>query len=550
MPAVIICPNFSQQDILDLFDRLLPLDYLGPMKNDSGPGYEFLQAVAKMTERESIAVARVECGLLFLGAEGGAKATGTVEFYRETATAMILLSKTSNAGTTATVISDAELAATPGALVGRLLRFRSGPARGQTRAVTANTATTITVSPAFAPAPTAAGGDDYTVELSGLTAKTGTVVTTSNGGRDFLTTQDVLLTNIQTLLSAVLSDVAVTATVYDTTGFPASGTLLVEGEEITYTGTTATTFTGLVRGTNGTTAAAHAIDVEVHQKSNLVVSAPVQAIAEGWEWNVPGVVTTAAGELLPGDIDIVEKLIQVDSLFPTVATFYDATIQVRNIAAMSGGKAGMLDQLGFDRGLPRRFGESDDAYRFRVRALPDTVSPDAIQRTVKDILTPYGASADFEFIETFDPNYQMCWDAPSPNAGTPTFDPSADLALSEVFVYDDTRPASPFMNRWLDEIEMRGAFIVVLPNLATLLDQGMTWGDTAVTAGDHDAAATGGKRAFSAWGIPSTGISPLITPSFWGAGDAKKEALYVSIFDILQAIKAAGVAAIIELEGN
>lgn len=48
-----------------------------------------------------------------------------------------------------------------------------------------------------------------------------------------------------------------TITVDATTGFATSGTLLINEELITYTGKTGTTFTGCVRGTNGTVAAAH-----------------------------------------------------------------------------------------------------------------------------------------------------------------------------------------------------------------------------------------------------------------------------------------------------
>ena len=47
-----------------------------------------------------------------------------------------------------------------------------------------------------------------------------------------------------------------------TAGFPTSGTLLVGTEQITYTGTTSTTFTGITRGANSTTAAAHLDDAQ------------------------------------------------------------------------------------------------------------------------------------------------------------------------------------------------------------------------------------------------------------------------------------------------
>jgi hypothetical protein len=45
--------------------------------------------------------------------------------------------------------------------------------------------------------------------------------------------------------------------VTDTSEFPATGQFMIDSEEITYTGKTGTTFTGLTRGANGTTAASH-----------------------------------------------------------------------------------------------------------------------------------------------------------------------------------------------------------------------------------------------------------------------------------------------------
>lgn len=61
-----------------------------------------------------------------------------------------------------------------------------------------------------------------------------------------------------TSLSASMSNVDVIAPVLSTVGFPASGTLKIDSEQMTYAGTTGVSFTGLVRGTGGTTAAAHA----------------------------------------------------------------------------------------------------------------------------------------------------------------------------------------------------------------------------------------------------------------------------------------------------
>ena len=60
-----------------------------------------------------------------------------------------------------------------------------------------------------------------------------------------------------TTLDGALTDSATTITVASTTDFDSSGTLFVGNEQITYTGTTSTTFTGATRGVNSTTAAAH-----------------------------------------------------------------------------------------------------------------------------------------------------------------------------------------------------------------------------------------------------------------------------------------------------
>ena len=49
-----------------------------------------------------------------------------------------------------------------------------------------------------------------------------------------------------------------TLTVGSTAGFPATGTIKVGNEKLSYTGLTATTFTGIQRGVDGTSAAASA----------------------------------------------------------------------------------------------------------------------------------------------------------------------------------------------------------------------------------------------------------------------------------------------------
>lgn len=192
------------------------------------------------------------------------------------------------------------------------------------------------------------------------------------------------------------------------------------------------------------------------------ITGSVEAEAEGYEWNLPGQVVTPYGDTLLGEIDTIESLY-------TTPVFGDITFYVRQLLPTTGGTPPMLDALGQDRGMPRLPAELDDAYRYRLRVLPDTISPGAVRRLCDAYLTKFGMT--YEFIETWQLDYQTCWDAPSPNIGTPTYQatpPTAANYYDNLFVWDDpyaTRAAWPnpqFRNRWLDDVELRGAFIVVI----------------------------------------------------------------------------------------
>lgn len=73
----------------------------------------------------------------------------------------------------------------------------------------------------------------------------------------------------QTGLDGSISSGATTITALDTSGFESSGSIVIGNEQIYYTGKTSTTFTGCLRGRNGTTASAHT--------SGAVITAPILA---------------------------------------------------------------------------------------------------------------------------------------------------------------------------------------------------------------------------------------------------------------------------------
>ncbi len=64
-------------------------------------------------------------------------------------------------------------------------------------------------------------------------------------------------------LNGGIDAVVTTITVDDTAGFPTTGLIMIDTELISYSGLTATTFTGCVRGAEGTTAASHSDNATV-----------------------------------------------------------------------------------------------------------------------------------------------------------------------------------------------------------------------------------------------------------------------------------------------
>jgi hypothetical protein len=79
---------------------------------------------------------------------------------------------------------------------------------------------------------------------------------------NYITQEDEITTNN---LNGSLNDSATTITVDSASSFDSTGTIYIENEQVTYTGTSSTTFTGCTRGANSTTAASHSDDVQVAQ---------------------------------------------------------------------------------------------------------------------------------------------------------------------------------------------------------------------------------------------------------------------------------------------
>lgn len=260
------------------------------------------------------------------------------------------------------------------------------------------------------------------------------------------------------------------------------------------------------------------------------IAVTAQAVAYGYEWNVVGQVITAAGEVIPGEIDLVE--------FPLQTPPYgDPSILVRQIQDADGGHPAMLDALGADRGVPRQAGETSDQYSVRLRALPDVVTPDAIMRLLARYLGQRGVS--YTATETWDLAYQTCWDAPAETFPGSTYDPN-------LFAYDDNETRPGLFGRWLGIEDMRGAFFVVVPDLPAFEDVGMAFDDIAIEIADH--ATTFGVRAHNAFDVPIDMAG--ITQGGYDGFDLPKQAFYAQLWDLLQEAKGAGIVADVEREGE
>jgi len=115
------------------------------------------------------------------------------------------------------------------------------------------------------------------------------------------------------LASAIAQGTAMTGsgtiTVDSTTGFSSSGTLQIDSEQFTYTGVTSTTFTGVTRAANSTSAAAHAATSD----------ASLTVVSESWTERDAGRTNATKYNFERFNFDGNEKLIVVDGVNdPTV----------------------------------------------------------------------------------------------------------------------------------------------------------------------------------------------------------------------------------------
>jgi len=109
-----------------------------------------------------------------------------------------------------------------------------------------------------------------------------------------------------------------TLNVDSTTGFSSSGTLQINDELFTYTGITASTFTGVTRATSSTTAADHAVD---------------DAVSESWTERDTGRTSAGKYSFERYNFDGTEKIIVVDGA--NAPTIFNSSLSATDVSESS-----------------------------------------------------------------------------------------------------------------------------------------------------------------------------------------------------------------------
>ncbi|MBI1884658.1 MAG: hypothetical protein HYS08_10725 [Chlamydiae bacterium] len=147
---------------------------------------------------------------------------------------------------------------------------------------------------------------------NGVSPQTSSFTDTSFGRGSFAVSSLYPLTAIANTSTAFINSAATTVTVNSTSSFPSSGRLKIDLETMTYAGKTATTFTGLTRGTDATVATDH------YQRSHVFIATVLTAD--------PGVagttlnVASTSGFLTSGTLRIGEELMDYAGITSTTFT--------------------------------------------------------------------------------------------------------------------------------------------------------------------------------------------------------------------------------------
>lgn len=247
-------------------------------------------------------------------------------------------------------------------------------------------------------------------------------------------------------------------------------------------------------------------DARISAFSTDPIVASVRAVAPGWEYDVRGQRTTAAGETLPGEISEMDLVL----LDPPASA---PDLQVHQEADVTGGAAPMLDMLAEDHDVSRQTGEADPALASRARAIPEVVTPNAIATLVARYLGPRGIP--YQIVQWWQFRWGLAWDV-APTSGTGK-NPADSVTPADTWFWDDPRIKTDkiWRNRWRCPTD-QGAVVIAMPSLPAARSHAFLWDDPGVTRDDHRTAS--GRYAFGAWDFDHL-VHPLLSAPCWDGPD-------------------------------
>lgn len=155
-------------------------------------------------------------------------------------------------------------------------------------------------------------------------------------------------------------------------------------------------------------------------------------------------------------VNIQEQLLsEVGTVHWAILDWRDLGFELAQIDAPSGGRDAILRILGEERGAFQQDGENDDAFRERAARLADAVSPNAINRTVNQILSEFGFEGGACDVQNGFQGFFLDVD--------PSFSPGVVSALDlyedgDLFPLDKTQLI-------LNKLEAKGFFFVKVPRI-------------------------------------------------------------------------------------
>lgn len=239
-----------------------------------------------------------------------------------------------------------------------------------------------------------------------------------------------------TLGAAITSSVSTTAiTVASTTGFPTSGTIQIDSEIIAYTGTTATTFTGITRAQGGTTGATHLINTRVYITGIKIKGSVDDPLVLNINSTEPALRVTQIGT---GDVLRVEDAASPDSSRLTISSAGALTLNNQTSVNSGVTYGGSASETWFTYGYrsfdvaPRLFYQSHDSategfttYPLLQRHLKLSADGAAIGAPIADY---FGATSQAQLLGDSWYEFEYVLYFTKTTAGTVTFTIASDVA--------------------------------------------------------------------------------------------------------------------------